>query len=153
MKNFKKADSLLESALGKACGRAVLDLARIDTEWAEIVGEQMAEVSRPVKLQGGELTIWVREPVWLDSMIYHKRKIAGNINRIFPENIIKKINITQKTDLGRENKEVAEQEPEQPLDETLPEEIEKSLSSIQNSDLRFVFKRVILKDRNKKRNS
>ena len=54
---------------------------RAVTEWAEIVGEKVAEHTRAVKVDRGRLFVEVDSPVWSQELTFMKRKIVREINR------------------------------------------------------------------------
>lgn len=53
--------------------------------WDEAVGEAIARVARPVRLDGTTLVVEVRSSAWLMELNMMKRKVLGRLNEAFPE--------------------------------------------------------------------
>lgn len=140
----------LSSALKSIGAANMLDFVRVEKEWAKIVGDKLAKVSKPAKLSSRTLTVWVREPVWADSMMYLKADITEKVNLVLGKKVINAIRVVTKADL--ENTETRETpgKPDEPREVNLPaselEEIEKALKSVGDSQLRSILKRVMLKN-------
>jgi predicted nucleic acid-binding Zn ribbon protein len=49
------------------------------TNWAEIVGEKVAEITTPMKLEKGVLTVQVQSPVWKYELTMRKQEILNKI--------------------------------------------------------------------------
>jgi len=152
-RNLTALGSPLTSALKSLNLGRVLQLARIQGEWQSVVGEKLAAVSAPAKLERKILTIWVAEPVWADSMGYLKKEIMSRINALSGEPVVERLRITHKADV--ETPRIPVPEPSEPIDPAMEEkgaeDIEPELSSLPDSQLRSTFKRVILKDRTLKK--
>ncbi len=149
MKKLFKPKSMAESldtALRSINRVNVLYLLKIEREWENIVGETLSRVSGPVQLSQGKLVLFVREPVWIDSMMYLKTKIIQKVNDLFPGNVVTRIHMVLKDDFIRSTP-APEQTPETQITD-LPEneakEAEKALEKLPDSKLRSTFKRVML---------
>lgn len=145
--SFRSVSGLLDSALGDINRANVANLSRIDAVWEKIIGPQLAVVSKPVSLSHRELVIGVKDPVWLDSMSYHKAEIVSKINSITGRDIITTVRFSIKSDFKTEPVEKKE-EPEISDSEISPETraaMERALENIQDSQLRSILKRVMLK--------
>lgn len=140
--------SVLANALKSLSQPQILDFVRIDGLWEEIVGRRLWRVSRPAELRRGTLTIWVTEPVWVDSMMYMKSRIISQVNEAMGQHTVSGLKIVQKSGIFRPAPGEPEKEEDQPpLDMGPDEEIDPALDGIDDSQLRSTFKRVILKDK------
>jgi len=54
---------------------------RAVADWAEIVGETIAEHSRAIRVDGGRLFVEVDSSVWSQELSFMKRRILSEINR------------------------------------------------------------------------
>lgn len=62
-------------------------LARIDAFWAELVGPQIAGLSRVEGFSAGELRVWVSHPVWRTELAGLAEELRGRVNkRLWEEN-------------------------------------------------------------------
>lgn len=136
----------LEKALGKASQGRLLDLARIRARWVEMVGERLAAVSAPVAIRGSTLTVWVKEPVWADSMSYYKDTILSRAREAAPKSGVTKIVITGRGSHEPVAAPAAARLPDPPLDEQATRAAEAAVERLQDSELRALFKKIILKD-------
>ncbi len=126
----------------------VLNFTKIADKWPNIVGPQLSAVSQPANLKRKVLTLWVSEPVWVDTMLYMKREIISKINAIFSGVVVDSIRILHKSGINPvENQpDQREKEFEAALPESAIREVESALDNIPDSQLRSAFKRVMLKD-------
>jgi len=62
----RPASSAFRAALGRAAPKT--PLAGLQLAWAEVVGEQIAAVSRPVSERSGEATIACVDSVWAQEL-------------------------------------------------------------------------------------
>jgi len=144
--------SALADAL-KAVNQAnVLVFARIESRWASIVGPQLAAVSKPADFNRKVLTVWVSEPVWMDTMLYMERKITLKLNALFASPTVTKVKIIHKggfnaAGYASEPAPDREDDNDSPLSISQISEIDSAVSGLPDSQLRSSFKRVMLKDR------
>jgi len=146
---FKSAGFLLGGALSSIEQANLLNYALMERKWADIVGERLARVSRPGELSRRNLLIWVKEPVWADSMSYLKTEIIEKINRVIGKSIVDSIKTVYKRDFEPATTPAAKAEPEEVDERVIPPEIlasiEKTLEQTDDSELRAALKRVMLK--------
>ena len=144
-KEALSAGDILEKALISTGHPNLVTFARIDRVWPEIVGEQLSKVSRPGDLSKRELTIWVKEPVWVDSLMYMKRKLIENINKRLSENMVGSIRVIRKKWEAEEPNIAEPLQPKAPLTKEAIKEVEKVVESIEDPELRSTLKRIMLK--------
>lgn len=74
----------LADALGSFLKRAGLDekieQARVVPEWAERVGDGIANVTRPIRVSDGVLLVAVRSSAWLMELRMMERQILRSLN-------------------------------------------------------------------------
>ena len=142
-------ESVIESALKIHDKPRLLQFAKICSGWKKIVGPQLYKASRPQSLSRKVLTIGATEPVWVDSMMYLKGDIILKVNTLFHEPVIKNVKIVHNSDIvendseKKENYDVTEKIRAATV---LEPEHEVALESIDDDQLRSIFKRVMLKN-------
>jgi len=104
-RGFERTSGLLQTQIRKAGEKRGFAVARLLTHWAEIVGEDIAGVARPVKVsysQGGfgatltVLTTGAQAPM----LAMQKEKIRERVNTCYGYAAIQRINITQTAPTG-----------------------------------------------------
>jgi predicted nucleic acid-binding Zn ribbon protein len=63
-------------------------------DWAEIVGERIAEVSQAEKIEKGTLIVKVESPVWRNELSFMKQNLIEDLNKKLKKNIVKDIKFT-----------------------------------------------------------
>ncbi|MBN2629195.1 MAG: DUF721 domain-containing protein [Rhodobacteraceae bacterium] len=105
MRGFEPAFGLMKDpvrAAGESRGFAV---AKLLTHWAEVVGEELARCTRPVKVGygregfGGSLTLLTTGPM-APMIEMQKEMIRAKVNAIYGYNAISRILITQTAPIG-----------------------------------------------------
>ena len=144
-KGVLSAGDILEKALLSTGHPNLVTFARIDRAWPEIVGEQLSRVSRPGDLLKRELTIWVKEPVWVDSLMYMKRKLIGNINKRLSGNMIGSVRVIRKNWEEVTPDTIEPTVPKEPLTKESIQEVEDIVASVEDPELRSTLKRIMLK--------
>lgn len=59
--------------------------------WQEAVGEHIAKVAIPQKIDRGVLIVKVEKPVWRNELVYMKGEIIEKVNKLLKEEIVKEI--------------------------------------------------------------
>ncbi|VAX17187.1 hypothetical protein MNBD_NITROSPINAE03-1251 [hydrothermal vent metagenome] len=143
--------SALAGALKSVNQTNVLTFARIQSKWIDIVGPQLAAVSKPAGFKRKVVTVWVSEPVWMDTMLYMERQIIAKLNALFASPVVSKVKIIHKSgfDTGGSTGGTAEDKEDDkssPLSDSEIKEIDSAVAGLPDSQLRSSFKRVMLKD-------
>lgn len=105
MRGFEPAFGLMKAPIRAASESRGFAVARLLTHWAEIVGEDMAASTRPVKVGygregfGATLTILVSGAV-APIIQMQKDSIRAKVNGIYGYNAISRINLTQTAPVG-----------------------------------------------------
>lgn len=134
-KGFKRTSKLLEDKIRQAGESRGFAVSRVLTQWAEIVGPDMAEVARPVDIRYGRqgfgatltvLTTGAQAPM----LEMQKEQLRAKVNAVYGYNAISKVRITQTAPTGFSEGQVAFQ-PNKPDTPALPDpEIRKQASKV-----------------------
>lgn len=62
--------------------------------WAEFVGERIAEVSKAERIEKGTLFVRVESPVWRNELTFMKQSLIEDINKKLKNNTVKDIKFT-----------------------------------------------------------
>ncbi|WP_116598284.1 DUF721 domain-containing protein [Primorskyibacter marinus] len=102
---FARTSSLLRSRISKASESRGFAQSRVLTHWAEIAGEDVAAMSRPVEISYGRggmgatltlLTTGAQAPM----LEMQKETIRGRVNAVYGFNAIARIRVTQTAATG-----------------------------------------------------
>jgi predicted nucleic acid-binding Zn ribbon protein len=77
-------DNILRSHLP----RQAADINRIDRMWQRMVGEIIAENTRPAGLKGKTLLVNVNSSPWLHQLHFIKEEIVGKINAALEDEVV-----------------------------------------------------------------
>lgn len=102
---FKRTSALLQSSVRRASETRGFAKARLLTHWAEIVGEDLAAIARPVEVsyarQGMGATLTVLTTGAQAPMLeMQKEKLRERVNAVYGFNAIVRIRITQTAATG-----------------------------------------------------
>jgi predicted nucleic acid-binding Zn ribbon protein len=86
-----RVGDLLATVLEEAGVRAQVERAGVVDEWAERVGEQIADVTRAVVVDGNRIVVEVRSSSWLMELDVMKREILARLNEGRSETPIERI--------------------------------------------------------------
>lgn len=109
---FKRADSLLQGRIRDASATRGFAQSKLLTQWAEIVGPQIAAMSRPVEVSYGRggmgatlvlLTTGANAPV----LEMEKEKLRAKVNAVYGYSAISRIRVTQTAPTGFADGKVA----------------------------------------------
>lgn len=104
-KGFTRTSSLLTQRIRKASEARGFAQSRLLTQWAEVAGEAMAAISRPVEISYGRggmgatltlLTTGANAPV----LEMEKEKLRARVNAVYGYNAIARIRVTQTAPTG-----------------------------------------------------
>jgi predicted nucleic acid-binding Zn ribbon protein len=66
---------------------------RLLHNWREIIGDEIASVTKPVKIEEGVLYLRVSDPVWRTELQFILKEIRAKIDREIGENIVSSIKL------------------------------------------------------------
>lgn len=67
--------------------------ASVFDRWSEVVGEDLAQHCRPVRLKGGVLTVAASSPTWATQLRYLTGQLALNVNAALGEPQVTSVNV------------------------------------------------------------
>ncbi|MDB5664478.1 DUF721 domain-containing protein [Cypionkella sp.] len=150
IRGFEATSGLLKDQIRKVGEQRGFAVARLLTHWTEIAGEDMARVTRPVKVgygregMGASLTLLTTGPN-APIVEMQKEKLREKVNAIYGYAAISRILITQTAATG-----FAEGQAEfttKPIEPPAPDpailaEVARTAAPIQNDDLRQALERL-----------
>ena len=83
--SLTKADELLSTALSRFGLKESLDKYKFIQHWEEIVGSDVAKISKPEFLSKTEIVIKVTSSVWASELSFQKDFIIFKLNKFLPE--------------------------------------------------------------------
>jgi len=150
MRGFEPAFALVGPQVrvaGEARGFAV---ARLVTHWAEVAGEDIARVTRPVRVGysrdglGAELTLLV-QGASAPMVEMQKDRIRDRVNAVYGYNAVSRIRLTQTAAFGfAEGQAQFQQAPvaPPPADPAIAERATRTAAGVGNPDLRAALERL-----------
>lgn len=151
-KGFKRTATLLGDRIRKAGESRGFAVSRVLTHWAEIVGEDLASVCRPVEVSYGRggfgatlsvLTTGAQAPM----LEMQKEQMRARVNAAYGYNAISRVRITQTARTGFAEGQAtflhADPAPETPVpDPASQREAKEAATGITNTDLRQALERL-----------
>ena len=148
---FKRTSSLLQTQIRKTSETRGFAQSRLLTHWAEIAGEDIAAISRPVEVRYGRggfgatltlLTTGANAPM----LEMQKEKLREKVNSVYGYNAISKVRITQTASTGFSEGQVSfDHRPKVARDDTpapiLPE-AQTLADGVQDDGLRAALERL-----------
>lgn len=111
-KGFKRTDSLLSGQIRKASETRGFSQSRLLTQWTEIAGQDIADISQPVEIGYGRggmgatltlLTTGAHAPM----LEMQKEQIRAKVNAVYGYNAIARVRVTQTAATGFSDGKVA----------------------------------------------
>ena len=151
-KGFKRTATLLGDRIRKAGESRGFAVSRVLTHWAEIVGEDLASVCRPVEVSYGRggfgatlsvLTTGAQAPM----LEMQKEQMRARVNAAYGYNAISRVRITQTARTGFAEGQAtflhADSAPATPVpDPASRREAQEAATGITNTDLRQALERL-----------
>jgi hypothetical protein len=148
-RGFERAASLVQGRVRSAGESRGFAVSRLLTHWAEIVGPDIASVSRPVEVNYGKgfgatltlLTTGAQAPV----LEMQKETIREKVNACYGYSAIQKVRLTQTATTGfAEGQAVFDARPvsDERQEPAVPEAASKAASGIDDNSLRVALERL-----------
>ena len=137
------ASSMKRRGYGKKISEAMIFL-----DYPELVGEQIAKVTRPLHLKDGIMFIGVESPVWSHHLHFFKPEIMKKLNSQFDRKLVKDIKFQIRTldkDDGNYIKPINSSDNVQ-IPENNLDWICRTCHEIEDEQLRAKFKQLMTKD-------
>lgn len=150
IRGFEATSGLLKDQIRKVGEQRGFAIARLLTHWPEIAGEDMARITRPVKVgygregMGASLTLLTTGPN-APIVEMQKEKLRERVNAVYGYAAISRILITQTAATGfAEGQAEFTPKPKSPPtpDPELLAEAARTVAPIQNDDLRQALERL-----------
>ncbi|WP_426034265.1 DUF721 domain-containing protein [Cypionkella sp. TWP1-2-1b2] len=150
IRGFEATSGLLRDQIRKVGEQRGFAIARLLTHWTEIAGEDMARITRPVKVgygregMGASLTLLTTGPN-APIIEMQKEKLRERVNAVYGYAAISRILITQTAATGfAEGQAEFIAKPNAPPapDPTILAEAARTVAPIQNDDLRQALERL-----------
>ena len=144
MSNFSSVSSILKALTQATSWGQRLERNEVIRQWKEVVGPAVAKMTNPVEVKGRTLYVEVRDPVWLQQMVYVKESARRSLNKAVGEEALDRVYFRQadgslppldEKDLAQRN-EQDEKRKRSVSHVPSPEETEKVLSEIQDEKVR-----------------
>lgn len=150
-KGFKRTSSLLQTQIRKTSETRGFAQSRLLTHWTEIVGEDIAAISRPVEVKYGRsgfgatltlLTTGAHAPM----LEMQKEKLRDKVNAVYGYNAISRVRVTQTASTGFSEGQVSfDHRPDQARTETPPQilpEAQDMADGVRDDGLRTALERL-----------
>ena len=148
MKKAEKVGALLKQVLGNQGLGEQLSRYQAWLVWDQLVGEQIAQRARPLRLRQNVLEVQVDHPVWMQQLQMLKPKILEKINQQIPNAGITDIYLRKSNAPSARNKTLLEKSDQLPewknieLSVSEKQQIEAEISELNNQDLRDEMRRL-----------
>lgn len=98
----RRIGDLLPGVLKELGLEGKLDEGRLREEWPSIVGEAIAQRSRPLTIRRKTLFIEVENNVWMNEIQFHRNEIIRKVHKEFPALEIEDIRLKLERERERE---------------------------------------------------
>ncbi len=150
-RGFKRTATLLNGQIRRAGESRGFAVSRLLTHWAEIVGQEIAAIARPVKVGygkggfGATLTVLTTGPQ-APMLEMQKEQLRERVNSVYGYNAISRILITQTAPTGfaegQASFELRPKQVERPIAPEVAAEAEQTASEVQDKELRTALERL-----------
>ncbi len=150
-RGFKRTATLLNDRIRQAGESRGFAVSRLLTHWAEIVGQDLASIARPVNVGyakggfGATLTVLTTGPQ-APMLEMQKEQLRDKVNAVYGYNAINRIRITQTAPTGfAEGQASFDHKPKQAKQAIAPEiaaEADKVSRAVHDEDLRAALERL-----------
>jgi len=150
-RGFKRTATLLNDQIRRAGESRGFAVSRLLTHWAEIVGQDMAAIARPVNVGygkggiGATLTVLTTGPQ-APMLEMQKEQLRGKVNAVYGYNAISRVRITQTAPTGfAEGQASFDHKPKPAKPKIQPEiaaEADRTAQDVNDGDLRAALERL-----------
>ncbi|MFA3919753.1 DUF721 domain-containing protein [Ruegeria hyattellae] len=150
-RGFKRTSNLLNDQIRRAGESRGFAVSRVITHWAEIVGQDIAAICRPVNVSYGRggfgatlslLTTGAQAPM----LEMQKERLREKVNAVYGYNAIARIRLTQTAPTGFAEGQASFAHRPAPKKEEIPAEVvteaSKAAQGVENDDLRNALERL-----------
>lgn len=90
-KDFKELSTILNRLVKSLGIENKIYEARAIEVWPEAVGQRIAALARIKKIENGVIYLNVTSDVWRNELLFHKKQIISEVNKLIKRNIIRDI--------------------------------------------------------------
>lgn len=129
---------LLRRELQQVGGEGIFDQLRLESLWPDLVGERVAEHTRPLQLRNGTLVVGVLSPAWHNTLKAMMPLLLSKLRERCPDLPIERVRL-QLGDPERRPKSPAPAPPALellPLSATTERSIERTAARVEDPELR-----------------
>ncbi|NLZ54139.1 MAG: DUF721 domain-containing protein [Thermoanaerobacteraceae bacterium] len=146
---MEKIGTILLNSLRKTRLEKKLNELRIFVNYETMVGEKIAEISKPTFMQNGTLFVGVNNHIWMHELYMLKPELVDKINSKLPRPLVKNIKF-QICDIKRIKNPKPDLQVKKDTHFEIPEKtmnfIYNICQDIDDEDLRDTFKKFMIKD-------
>ncbi len=150
-RGFKRTATFLNDQIRRAGESRGFAVSRLLTHWAEIVGQDMAAIARPVNVgygkggMGATLTVLTTGPQ-APMLEMQKEQLRGKVNAVYGYNAISRVRITQTAPTGFAEGQASFDHKPKPVKPKIEPEIAaeagKAAQDVSDTDLRAALERL-----------
>ncbi len=129
-----KVGDILKSSFGRLGVSKRLNEYTIMKVWDDVVGEEIAQRARPLRLIKGKLYVNVSSSPWMSELVHLKESMRGRINERLGHNTVEDI-VFRLGQVKREMKAVKKKEVVKQLSPREMKAIYDTVSVVEDSDL------------------
>ena len=150
MREPQSAGSALQRLLEQLGLDRQLRTYRALMHWDEIVGAQLAQVARPLRIDAHTLWVAVKSHAWMQELTFHKRTILQRLNARVGEERFREVRFTVRAQLPAVFEAAGDEAADEPPAEPLPlseaelAEVEANLQGVSDPALRDALRRAQL---------
>ena len=127
--------------------RSRLDERRVREAWAGIVGEGVAEHSRPLTLKHGRLTVAVPDSVWMHELSLIRHRLVPQLNVRLGRTAVREIRLTVRTPGKRRKRaDPSVASPAAPLTQEAEASVAALLAPVTDPACRAVLERILRRE-------
>lgn len=135
---------LLPGLAEKGGWGALVELSRLQAQWPQVVGEQVAAHTAPERIQHGRLTVLVDSSAWLMQLSFYKADIHRKVNAHLGSERVSEVFLkVGRTRVGEGPARRAADPP--PTPEAL-ETVEGWVAGVPDEEVREALRRLLLRD-------
>ena len=147
MSGFYSVGSILKELTRSASWGPGLEQNEVVRRWKDVVGPAVAKMANPVEVKGRTLYVDVRDPVWLQQMVYMRESVRRALNEAVGKMALDRIYFRQADGPFKPEDEedslpaggVQERRKGHATHVPNPVESQDALSKIRNEDVRKAF--------------
>ncbi len=119
------------------------EMAKLQVQWPQIVGDAVASHSFPDRLARGRLTVLVDNPTWMTQLAFFKDEIRRKVNSSLGAGRVGEVYM--KVGRGDRRQAKTATKPQAPLSPIAIQQIDKMVAELADPDTRAALRRLMLR--------